>query len=206
MKFKRLLNWIKPELIALGKDFFWGTITLIFILVLIMGLSSITNILLEVSALITKDLIFQIALALAILTLLGIISRKLQKSKKFSPFKKFLPAEIFKKPEVAYFSGGNKLTLGILIKVHSVDLNGSVHEMGEIVPAQGAPTSGGHLSGRLVPVNDLYLTGRTYGQSLAACMSFGTKMTPVTKLVPFSRKGNRSFEEIINYDSAVNLY
>ena len=204
MKFKRLLNWIKPELIALGKDFFWGTVTLVFILLLIMGLSSITNILLDIAALMTKHLMLQIILALGILTLLGIISRKLQKSKKFSPFKKFLPAEIFKKPEVAYFSDGNKLTLGILIKVHSVSLEGTVHEMGEIVPAQGAPTSGGHLSGKLVPVDYLYLTGRTYGQSLAACMSFGTKMSPVTELVPFTKKGKRSFEEIINFDSIVN--
>ena len=204
MKFKRLLNWIKPELIALGKDFFWGTVTLVFILLLIMGLSSITNILLDIAALMTKHLMLQIILALGILTLLGIISRKLQKSKKFSPFKKFLPAEIFKKPEVAYFSDGNKLTLGILIKVHSVSLEGTVHEMGEVVPAQGAPTSGGHLSGKLVPVDYLYLTGRTYGQSLAACMSFGTKMSPVTELIPFSKKRKRSFEEIINLDSIVN--
>lgn len=204
MKLKRLLNWIKPELIALGKDFFWGTVTLIFILILIMGLSSITNILLGIAALITNHLTSQIILAMGLLTLLGIISRKLQKSRKFSPFKKFLPAEIFKKPEVAYFSDGNKLTLGILIKVHSVSLEGTVQEMGEIVPAQGAPTSGGHLSGKLVPVDYLYLTGRTYGQSLAACMSFGTKMSPVTELVPFTGKGKRSFEDIINYDSIVN--
>lgn len=206
MKFERQVSWIKPELIALGKDFFWGTITLIFILLLIMGLSSITNILLSIAAFVTKDLIFRIILALGILTLLGIISRKLQKSKKFSPFKKFLPAEIFKKPEVAYFSDGDKLTLGILIKVHSVTLEGAVHELGEIVPAQGAPTSGGHLSGKLVPVDNLYLTGRTYGQSLAACMSFGTKMSPITELVPLNKKGKSSFEEIINYASIVNTY
>ena len=206
MNLKRLLIWIKQELVALGKDFFWGTITLVFILLLIMGLSSITNILLRMAAPITKYLMLQIILVLGILTLLGIISRKLQKSSKFSPFKKFLPAEIFKKPEVAYFSDGNKLTLGILIKVHSVSLEGTVHEMGEIVPAQGSPTSGGHLSGKLVPVDYLYLTGRTFGQSLAACMSFGTKMSPVTELVPSNKKGKRSFEEIINFDNIVNTY
>ena len=204
MHFKKLLHWMKPELIAFGKDFFWGTITLVFILLLIMGLSSITNILLDISSLVTKHLSLQIILSLAFLTLLGIISRKLQKSKKFSPFKKFLPAEIFKKPEVAYFSDGNKLTLGILIKVHSVSLGGTIHEMGEVVPAQGAPTSGGHLSGKLVPVDNLYLTGRTYGQCLAACMSFGTKNTPVAKLIPFSKKAERNLKEIIDLDSIVN--
>jgi hypothetical protein len=158
----------------------------------------------DIAALITKDVISRIIFALGILTSLGIISRNLQKSKKFSPFKKFLPAEIFKKPEVAYFSDGDKMTLGILIKVHNVNLEGTVYEMGEIVPAQGAPTSGGQLSGKLVPVDSLFLTGRTYGQSLASCMSLGTKLSPVSELVPFSKKGKRSFEEIINYEGVVN--
>lgn len=169
-----------------------------------MGFSSITNILLGIAALATKHLMLQVILAFGILTFLGIISRKLQKSKKFTPFRKFLPAEIFKKPEVAYFSDGNKLTLGILIKVHSVNLKGTVHEMGEIVPAQGAPTSGGHLSGNLIPVDYLYLTGRTYGQCLAACMSFGTKNTPVTELIPVSKKAMRNLKEITNLGSILN--
>ena len=206
MKFERKVKWIKPELVALGKDFFWGTITLIFILLLAVGLSSITNILLGIASFVTKNLFLRIMLALGILTFLGIISRKLQKSKKFSPFKKFLPAEIFKKPEVAYFSDGNKLTLGILIKIHSINMEGTVHQMGEIVPAQGAPTSGGHLSGKLVPINNLYLTGRTYGQSLAACMSFGTKMSPITELIPYSLKHKKSFEDILNFESTLNVH
>ena len=205
MAFEKQLKWIKPELIALGKDFFWGTITLVFILLLMMGLGSITNVLLGVAAFITKNLIFQIILAFGILFFLGIFSRNLQKSERFSLFKKFLPAEIFKKPEVAYFSDGNKLTLGILIKVHSFKLEGIVREMGEIVPAQGAPTSGGQLSGKLVSIDSLYLTGRTYGQSLAACMSFGTKMSAITELVPFNTKGKRSFKEIVNYKNVVNI-
>ena len=77
--------------------------------------------------------------------------------------------------------------------------------MGEIVPAQGAPTSGGQLSGKLVSIDSLYLTGRTYGQSLAACMSFGTKMSAITELVPFNTKGKRSFKEIVNYKNVVNI-
>jgi hypothetical protein len=206
MKSGKLLEWIKSELIALGKDFFWGAVTLIFILLLIMGLGSVTNVLLNISSFITENLIFQIILALGILSFLGIISRKLQKSKRFSPFKKFLPAEIFKKPEVAYFSGGNKLTLGILIKIHSIRIEGSFYEMGEIVPTQGAPTSGGHLSGKLVPIDDLYSTGRTYGQSLAACMSFGTKMSPINDLVPFNMKGEKNFNIINAYENSVGIY
>lgn len=206
MKLNKLINWIKSELIALSKDFFWGTITLVFILLLFMGLSSITNILLSTAAFITKNLIIQVALALSILTFLGIISRKMQKSKRFSPFKKFLPAEIFKKPEVAYFTDGNKLKLGILIKVHSVKIDGSLYEMGEIVPAQGAPTSGGQLSGTLVSINELYTTGRTYGQALAACMSFGTKMFPITDLAPLTLKGRKTFKDIVNYESSLDLY
>ena len=206
MKFEKLLKWIKHEFIALGKDFFWGAVALIFILLIIMGFGSITNVLLEIAALVTKNLLLQVILAFGILSFLGIISRRLQKSKRFSPFKKFLPAEIFKKPEVAYYSDGNKLTLGILIKVHSVKIDGSICEMGEIVPAQGAPTSGGHLSGKLVPVDDLYTTGRTYGQALAACMSFGMKMLPIKNLIPFTSKGKMSFEDIINFESSVEVF
>ena len=185
----KLLEWIKNELIALGKVFFWGTVALIFILVLETVFGSMIQALLGMSSFITKNEIFQIILAFGILFLLGVFSRKLQKSKRFSIFKKFLPAEIFKKPEVAYFTDTQKLGLGILIKVHNIIIEGDVQKLGEVVPTQGGPTSGGHLSGQLVPIDYLYSTGRTYGQSLAACMSFGMKMSPIKELVPFTKNG-----------------
>ncbi len=206
MKLEKLLMWFKHEVIALGKDFFWGAVALIFLLLIIMGFATVANVLFWMAAFVTNNLLLQVILAFGILSFIGIISRKLQKSKRFSPFKKFLPAEIFKKPEVAYYSDGNKLTLGILIKVHSVKIDGRIYEMGEIVPAQGAPTSGGHLSGKLVSVDELYVTGRTYGQALAACMSFGMKMSPIGNLVPFTSKEKMSFEDIINFENSVEVF
>lgn len=173
------MSWIRAELVALRKDFFVGIITIVFFVLLFLVGDTVIRFLVLIVSPISENHYTQALLGLIVIVLLGIGSRKLQKSKRFSPFRKYIPSEVLKKPEVMYELTPGIYQLGILFFIHEIPIDGSIQKMAEIVSAHASPTSAGSFSGRLVPYEKITYTGRTMGQVLAECISLGTKINPI---------------------------
>lgn len=173
------MSWIRAELVALRKDFFVGIITIVFFVLLFLVGDTVMRFLVLIVSPISENHYIQMVLGFIVVVLLGIGSRKLQKSKRFSPFRKYIPSEVLKKPEVMYEMAPGIYQLGILFTTHEMDIHGVMQQMAEVVFAHASPTSAGSFSGRLVPYEKITFTGRTMGQVLAECISLGTKIKKI---------------------------
>ncbi len=156
-----------------------GLVTIVIGILLYTVLSGIWIVLSGVASVITENIVLKIPIVLGCIISVGIVSRKLQKSKRFS-FKKYIPSEALAKPEVMYEIRPDEFRLGILLWTTIIQRNGIRTAYGYVACPQGSPTSGGYYSGELVPIEKIFHTGRSAGEVILENMTLGAKSKPPT--------------------------
>jgi len=170
---ERFKTWLRGEYIATKKDFWAGIVSVLAVGIILILIQVIEKVIVPIVELLTSDWILQIIFSLTLITVFGLVARKLNENKKTSWLVGFMPSKSIRQKEV-FYKNGDIYSSGILIGYKDIEgLDGTTIRCGIVSKATGGPTSAGAISPDYVPIEKLRFTHDDMGGVLKTLMTLG---------------------------------
>jgi len=164
---------LRSEYIATKKDFWAGIVFILTVGIILFAIQIITKVITPIIALLTNNWILHIIFSLILITILGLVARKLNENKKTSWLVGFMPSKSMGQKEV-FYENGDIYSSGILIGYKDIEsLNGTIKKCGIVIKATGGPTSAGSISPDYIPIEKLNFTHDDMSGVLKTLMTLG---------------------------------